>query len=544
MTETQTHHTPTLVGTHLAPARDAKRGPLVNRRTSPPLPLGVAVGAPSENFKTLSTDGKHPARRWDHILSSESRGRKPSNLKGTSKYLKPGVLNLCGGVPSSEYFPFSAISTVSPTASDILPYSSQKPSIQTITKHDVADETSEYDLNIALNYGPTLGAAQVLRFVTEHVELLHDPPYSDWTVSLSIGSTSALDIAFRMFCERGTYVLAEKFTFSSTVQLAGALGAKLLGVEVDDEGMIPESLDAILNDWDPAYYDGAPKPFLLYTIPSGQNPTATTQSLKRRKAIYAVAEKHDLFLLEDDPYYYLQMNPFTGSTEYNPPSEPPSFEQYKSGLVPSFLSLDISGRVLRIDTFSKIIAPGARVGWVTGPAQIIERYQRQAEFGTQAPSGFSLLALYNILEKEWGHEGFFNWLAYLRASYTHRRDVMVKACYDHLPKQVASFTVPSAGMFQWICVDVVNHPKTDQKHQDHAVRQQNLLDVEHSIFEAATKEQVLVAKGSFFKTALYKGGPVDDGVYFRMTFAAAPKDQIEEAVRRFGAAIRAEFGLM
>lgn len=100
MTETQTHHTPTLVGTHLAPARDAKRGPLVNRRTSPPLPLGVAVGAPSENFKTLSTDGKHPARRWDHILSSESRGRKPSNLKGTAKYLKPGVLNLCGGVPS------------------------------------------------------------------------------------------------------------------------------------------------------------------------------------------------------------------------------------------------------------------------------------------------------------------------------------------------------------------------------------------------------------------------------------------------------------
>lgn len=195
-----------------------------------------------------------------------------------------------------------------------------------------------------------------------------------------------------MFCERNTYVLAEKFTFSSTVQLAGALGAKLLGVEVDDEGMIPESLDAILNDWDPAYYDGAPKPFLLYTISSGQNPTATTQSLKRRKAIYAVAEKHDLFLLEDDPYYYLQMNPFTGSTEYNPPSEPPSFEQYKSGLVPSFLSLDISGRVLRIDTFSKIIAPGARVGWVTGPAQIIERYKgkRNLVLKLQADSVFSL----------------------------------------------------------------------------------------------------------------------------------------------------------
>lgn len=121
---------------------------------------------------------------------------------------------------------------------------------------------------------------------------------------------------------------------------------------------------------------------------------------------------------------------------------------------------------------------------------------------------------------------------------------MVKACYDHLPKQVASFMVPSAGIIQWIRVDVINHPETDQKHQDHAVRQQNLLDVEHSIFEAATKEQVLVAKGSFFKTALYKGGPIDDGVYFRLTFAAAPEDQIEEAVRRFGVAIRAEFGLV
>ncbi|KAI5273158.1 putative aromatic aminotransferase Aro8 [Aureobasidium subglaciale] len=525
---------PAIVSTALNGIANTLIHPLINRRMSPPLPLGVAVGAPSENFKTRSAADKKPARRWDHILSSESKGRKPSNLKGTAKYMKPGVLNLCGGVPSS---------TASPKASDILPSSKLQPSVQTLTKHDVADGTSAYDLNIALNYGPTLGAAQVLRFVTEHVELLHDPLYADWAVTLSIGSTSALDIAFRMFCERGTYVLAEKFTFSSTVQLAEALGAKLLGVEVDDEGMVPESLDQILNEWDPAYYGGAPKPFLVYTIPSGQNPTASTQSLERRKAIYAVAEQHDLFLLEDDAYYYLQMDPYNGNTEYNPPQYPPTFEEYKAGLVPSFLSLDTSGRVLRIDTFSKIIAPGARVGWVTGPAQLIERYQRQAEFGTQAPSGFSLLALYNILEKEWGHEGFFNWLTYLRASYTHRRDVMVKACYDHLPAKVTSFTTPSAGMFQWIRVNVASHPKVDQSSQNVTGRQQNLLDIEHAIFESATEEQVLVAKGSFFKTALYEGGPVDDGVYFRMTFAAAPKDQIEEAVRRFGVAIRKEFGL-
>ncbi|KAI5210419.1 putative aromatic aminotransferase Aro8 [Aureobasidium subglaciale] len=541
MSATQT--LPAIISNVLDGATKTQGTPLVNRRTSPPLPLGVAVGAPSENFKTRSAAGKKPARRWDHILSSESRGRKPSNLKGTAKYMKPGVLNLCGGVPSSEYFPFSSISTASPKASDILPSSSLQPSVQTVTKHDVSDGSSEYDLNIALNYGPTLGAAQVLRFVTEHVELLHDPLYADWAVTLSIGSTSALDIAFRMFCERGTYVLAEKFTFSSTVQLAEALGAKLLGVEVDDEGMVPESLDQILIDWDPAYYGGAPKPFLVYTIPSGQNPTASTQSLERRKAIYAVAEKHDLFLLEDDAYYYLQMDPYNGHTKYNPPQQPPTFEEYKAGLVPSFLSLDTSGRVLRIDTFSKIIAPGARVGWVTGPAQLIERYQRQAEFGTQAPSGFSLLALYNILEKEWGHEGFFTWLSYLRASYTHRRDVMVKACYDHLPAEVTSFTTPSAGMFQWIRVDVASHPKINRSSKDDAARQQNLLDIEHAIFETATEEQVLVAKGSFFKTALYKDGPVDDGVYFRMTFAAAPEDQIEEAVRRFGVAIKREFGL-
>ncbi|KAI5207610.1 hypothetical protein AUEXF2481DRAFT_26488 [Aureobasidium subglaciale EXF-2481] len=538
-TETQ----PTIISTALDGVTNTQSTPLFNRRTCPPLPLGVAVGAPSENFKTRPAAGKKPARRWDHILSLESKGRKPSNLKGTARYMKPGVLNLCGGVPSSEYFPFSSISTASPKASDILPSSKLQPSLQTLTKHDVADGTSEYDLNIALNYGPTLGAAQVLRFVTEHVELLHEPLYADWAVTLSIGSTSALDIAFRMFCERGTYVLAEKFTFSSTVQLAEALGAKLLGVEVDDEGMVPESLDHILNEWDPAYYGGAPKPFLVYTIPSGQNPTASTQPLERRKAIYAVAEKHDLFLLEDDAYYYLQMDPYNGNTEYNPPQHPPTFQEYKAGLVPSFLSLDTSGRVLRIDTFSKIIAPGARVGWVTGPAQLIERYQRQAEFGTQAPSGFSLLALYNILEKEWGHEGFFNWLAYLRASYTHRRDVMVKACYDHLPAEVTSFTTPSAGMFQWIRVNVASHPKVNQNDQSDAGRQQNLLDIEHAIFESATEEQVLVAKGSLFKTALHKGGAVDYGVYFRMTFAAAPEDQIEEAVRRFGVAIRKEFGL-
>ena len=402
-------------------------------------------------------------------------------------------------------------------------------------KHDVPEKKGLFDLSIALNYGQSMGPPQLVRFVTEHTEIVHHPPYSDWDVCLTSGSTSALEVSLRLFCNPGDYVMTEEYSFSSAMETMRPMGLKLLGIKMDEHGMLPDSLEDVLSTWDVSAR-GAPKPFLVYMVPSGQNPTGSTQPLSRRKALYAIAEKHDLFILEDEPYYFLQMEPFVSGVTHtvSQPFVPTTVQDFLSNLIPSYLSLDTSGRVLRLDSFSKIIAPGSRAGWVTGPAQIIERFIRNNEVSAQNPSGFSEMVLYKLLEENWQHKGFLEWLMFIRAEYTRRRDIIVNACERHLPREIASWAPPMAGMFHWIKVDITKHPDYTSN-----FTQEKFLEIEEKVFLAGVKENVLLARGSWFRAE--QG--TDEAMYIRTTFASAPADKIEEGMKRVGDALRREFGL-
>lgn len=202
--------------------------------------------------------------------------------------------------------------------------------------------------------------------------------------------------------------------------------------------MVPSSLDEVVTNWNPAERHGARRPHLVYTVPSGHNPTGATQSLERRKEIYKVAQKHNLLIVEDEPYYYLQMQPYKGA---NQPADPPpaSDDAFLKSLIPSYLKLDVDGRVVRLDSLSKVLTPGSRVAFVVAPAEIVERFIRQAETSTQAPSGISQLVIYKLLDEAWGHSGYIKWLIHLRMEYTNRRNVMLDACEEYLPKSIASW---------------------------------------------------------------------------------------------------------
>ena len=173
---------------------------------------------------------------------------------------------------------------------------------------------------------------------------------------MTVGSTSALDIALRMFTTRGDYILTENYTFCSAIETATPLGLKCIGIAMDSEGIIPSILDSTLEEWDPSVHDNAKKPWLLYTIPTGQNPTGATQSEHRRRELYRVAQKHDLYIIEDEPYYYLQMQPYTGPSAPTAPP-PSSHEEFLSQLVPSystcFCSL-VPARIERQHPFSRL----------------------------------------------------------------------------------------------------------------------------------------------------------------------------------------------
>ncbi|EOD45285.1 putative amino transferase protein [Neofusicoccum parvum UCRNP2] len=241
--------------------------------------------------------------------------------------------------------------------------------------------------------------------------MVHDPPYADWQCTMTIGNTSALDMTLRMFARSGDFVLSDDYTFATAVETAMPMGVSFAGVEMDDQGMLPAKLRDTLENWDQAARGGA------------------TQSIQRRRDIYRVAQEYDLIILEDDPYYFLQLDSIDaleettgGSTEPGPP------DRLLDMIVPSYLSIDTDGRVVRMDSFSKVVSPGARLGWITASQQIVEQYKRHADVSTQGPAGLSQLALFKLLDEHWGHAGYFSWLLHIRAEYSKRRDVTLAAC--------------------------------------------------------------------------------------------------------------------
>lgn len=502
------------------------------RSASGKLVAGTAAVADIDTFKGRAQHLHKPkAKRWDHRFSTESSRRKGNSLKGAARFLRnPGLISLGGGLPSSEYFPFDELSIKAPALGHFSEAETHESGVVlTAGKHDLVEDKSLFDISTAFNYGQGSGAAQLVRWLIEHTEIVHNPPYADWQCTMSIGSTSALDMAFRMFCEEGDFIISEEYTFSAAVETARPMGLGVVGVPMDKEGMLPSALDEILSDWNEKAR-GARKPFLVYTVPTGQNPTGATQSATRRRELYALARKHDLYILEDEPYYFLQMQPYTGQGAPDAPA-PNSHSEFLKSLVPSYLSMDVDGRVMRLDSFSKVISPGSRIGWITASQQVVERYVKHADVSTQCPSGMSQLILFKLLDEHWGHGGYLDWLVHIRLSYTRRRDVILGACEQYLPREVVSWRPPMAGMFHWLQIDFSKHPAYPQK---------SIEEIEDSIFQTIIRHGVLAMKGSWF----YADNEAEhDAMFFRMTYAAAPFDKIQEAVRRFGEGVREEFGL-
>lgn len=501
------------------------------RAASGKLIAGVAAAADLEQYKGRTSHLHKPlAKRWDHRLSHETLNRGGSSLKNAAAYLKtPGLISLGGGLPSSEYFPFDEINVKVPKLNHCLQQQNGHfdRDIMHAGMHDMAEGKSAFDIATAAQYGQGHGAAQLLRWIVEHTEIVHNPPYQDWSCTMTIGSTSAWDMALRMMTKPGDWVLSEQYTFPAAVETAAPMGVKFAAVEADANGMLPSSLDNVLSNWD-ARVRGGPKPFLVYTVPTGQNPTGSTQPTERRKEIYAVAQKHDLYIFEDEPYYFLQMQPYKGY-DASPIPPPASHEEFLNSIVPSFLSMDVDGRVMRADSFSKVIAPGSRTGWITASEQMCARYRNHADVCTQGPSGFSQLILFKLLEETWGHPGYLDWLIHMRMEYTKRRNVMMEACERYLPKDIVSWTPPMAGMFHWLQIDWKKHPHYATKSLD---------DIEEEIFQTIIKHGTLLMKGSWFFADRFTPR---DTMFFRATYAAAIFEQIDEAIRRFGDAIRDAF---
>ncbi|RAH41175.1 PLP-dependent transferase [Aspergillus brunneoviolaceus CBS 621.78] len=341
---------------------------------------------------------------------------------------------------------------------------------------------------------------------------MHRPRYSDWVVCLACSSTSALDIAYPIFCNRGDTVLTECYT---AVEGAGLQGIRVQGVAMDAEGLRPDALDEILRIWDTS---ASSKPRVLYTIPTGQNQTG-------------IAETHDLIVIEDDPYHFLRLG-MQFDDELNGQgnggdSVLTAIDRFQAQAVPSYLSIDRSGRVVRLDSTSKILAPGLRAGWVTASSQVIRKFVAYQEVSTVGINGPTQLMLWKLLDETWGHEGFLLWLSNLSRQYQLRRDMLLRACEKYLPRGLVSWNCPQYGMFLWLQLVYRQHP---------LLRHQTTIDFNVKAFPAE-KEIRIVSRAlehgvQVTKVSLFSPSPKRQGMfYIRSTSAAALAKDLSAGIK-------------
>jgi DNA-binding transcriptional MocR family regulator len=275
--------------------------------------------------------------------------------------------------------------------------------------------------SLALQYGPEQGYGPLIDFIRTKIARDEGLSLERPQIMLTGGSAQSIDHLCTLFTKPGDVVLVEAPTYHETIQLFRDHGLRPLQVPIDADGLQLESLSGRLQE----LARRGERARLLYTIPNFQNPSGITLAAARRPAVLELAERHDLLLVEDDVYRDLA---------------------YEATIPPSLYALDGGQRVLRIGSFSKILAPGVRLGWLIGPPGLIERLITS---GLRCMGGGANPLMANILAT-YCHQGLLErHIERLRQLYRERRDVMLAALAQHMPGG-SVWTRPAGGCFVWL----------------------------------------------------------------------------------------------
>ena len=284
-----------------------------------------------------------------------------------------------------------------------------------------AQRTLQERPELALQYGPEQGYGPLIDHLRDKMAREEDLGLERPQIMLTGGSAPALDHLCTLFARPGDIVLVEAPTYHETLQLFRDHGLRPLQVATDHDGL---RLDALAGRLESLAKRGERARF-LYLIPNYQNPSGITLAAGRRRPVLDLAARYDLLVIEDDVYRDLAYD----------------------GRVPaSLFALDGGRRVLRIGSFSKILAPGLRMGWLMGPVGLIERLIGS---GLRCMSGGANPLVANVLAG-YCRQGLLEpHIDHLRGVYSERRDVMLAALEAHMPQGVG-WTRPGGGFFVWL----------------------------------------------------------------------------------------------
>ncbi len=295
-----------------------------------------------------------------------------------------------------------------------------------------------------------------------------------------------------MLCGPNTALITEAPTYSGSVAALAphmATVGSTHSVATDAHGLVPAELERVLAAI--ARDHPTQKP-LLYTIPTGSNPTGASLTEERRDQVMQLARQHDVLVLEDDPYYFLQYAPQRAR---------------------SLLSRDEDARVLRFDSFSKVLSSGLRVGAVSGPPALVQQLSLDSQASCLHPSGLSQAAVLALFQ-HWGvgsNEeaplgGMEQHVHKVTSFYSAQCDAFMQAAEEAKLGTVAEYTRPSAGMFVWM-------------------KCRGVQDTAQLIEEKAAAKKFLMVPGSSF---YLDGRP---SPYVRASFSTASAQQMEFALK-------------
>ena len=327
----------------------------------------------------------------EYMISDNLASLKPSAIREIFKSLSdPSIISFAAGNPSPLSFPSKELGEI---AADIF------------ANHATA----------ALQYSITEGYPALRTAVADRLSRIFGIGRAFDTTIITSGGQQGLELTCRALCNPGDVVLCENPSFIGALNAFRAVGAKTVGIPLHEDGIDPADLEKAL--------DKHPNTKMIYLIPTFQNPAGITTSEEKRRAIYEIARRHSVVILEDNPYGELR---FAGTD------------------VPTIKSMDEDGIVVYCSSFSKILSAGMRVGFVCAPDKLVQKMvvAKQCE-DVHTNILFQMLCYRYMTEKDMdGH------IAGIRALYRDKCNLMLDCLDAHMPKEI-HYTRPEGGLFIW-----------------------------------------------------------------------------------------------
>lgn len=383
---------------------------------------------------------------------------QPSAIRELFKLMAgENIISLSGGNPAKEAFPMKEIAEI---ATKIL------------TENPVS----------ALQYSVSEGYTPLRTLIKEYAAERFGIKSDSDSVLITSGAQQANDLAAKIFCNEGDAIVCDDTCFIGSLSAFKSNNINIIGIPMDDDGMIPAELEKAL--------DSNNKIKLIYLIPNFQNPTGLTMSLSRRKALYEIAKRHNTMIIEDNPYGQLR---------------------FKGEEVPTIKSFDTEGLVCYSGTFSKVVAPGLRVGYMIANQEIIERGTLLKQFSDVHTSILPQMIVYEYF-KNYDTDTNIRKIANF---YADKCSYMCKLIKEEFPSEMKCIE-PDGGMFVWV---------TDTTGR---------INIDHLVQRLVKEYKVAIISGNVFMT--------NDGIShsFRLNFTVPTASEIEIGIKSIAKVLKEE----